>query len=147
MAHDYDYDPVLTEEDIAQLKSYGYCNVGEGNIARVEQQQVSERLSREWKRCGLPGPRVNQQDGLRNEHVYRTHLAQKLHVGEEAAALFPESSKTLTYFIRMSAEERTWLKEKVEHVQENWAKTITIAKHDELAASERAAKYAAEAMF
>lgn len=100
-------DPVVSEAEIEALKNLGYCNVGNGWVARVGRGGARNLLN-EGNNCFKAGIHPNELQGMSDnrqiEHLWRSRCAVQIQIGRPALT-FPNSESTMTHYVIGGDEE------------------------------------------
>jgi hypothetical protein len=90
---------------IADYVLMGFCDIGDGMIARVNQRVMLDQIARspKFKETGIR--LTTGTPGKIQEDYYRRFVAEHFDVGFEIASHFPPSAETQTYFVSLTPEE------------------------------------------
>jgi hypothetical protein len=130
-------EPAELKTHIDRLISFGFCNIGEGRIARTNRNKLREAMAQDPRRFGFVKAnslRVASQTQLEDAWRRAPHVTEQFPIDEELASRFPASEKTSTLYARLSAEERGEIEDACNY----------IAGQQQLIAEKREADYRAE---
>lgn len=143
-----DYAILATPAEVSHLIAMGFCNMGYGRIARLEQRVDKRRLA---SRLSQQNPPIRIWDSSPHdfvEHHYRREFSRALEVGDAFASLFPESAKTVTRYINLATEDASLLGAFWERVRLNGTiETAMLEAKERADQAARKADYLAGALF
>ncbi len=138
------YIPLMNEKDIAELTAMGFCNMGEGAIARISSRPDKRTLAYRLRNIGAAQTLWDGSPANMVEDLWRTFCETSIVVGIDYAEKFPASTTTVTKYIILSAAEQKVIATLREAIEEGNSDDGRTAREQ---AEARAKDYTADALF